>query len=592
MSSTPFDQGLFLVHLNRGREHFDRRNFADAAEELEEARKLRPTDDSVLNLLGLAYFKQEKYKEADAVYRKLIELNPESSTLHFNLGLVCFKLGDLDRAEATFLRCLELKPDNQKTHFYLGNIYEKKRQYYNAIFQYRKAGANIMVKRVQDKIDLERPAEKGQGVEGVDFTAPTPVPDETKPRIQAAGVADVEGDTSPNLDLHKVNVDSIDRPRFISALREGLFITQPKAPEKKDSDTAEHDLSGPDDDVEMEGVEIPLHEKPPRRPHDTQEEVLTFEEQHALEQERASKPQEASFETPQPVSEDTIPPTSRMLDEESRTRLRVSEPLVQDQSLAEMARHKIPESAGPELFSDKSSRDRRRSPRANIPPAEHFEIGEHDRHGRERSGGPGVEPNVYARGRRRDDIFRYLENNLMEVNFSGKVFIKQGTIYSYSGNLTFWVKPQREESVPPLVIVSGTGKLLLTDRQRDITVMEIEGEEIFVEPSHLLACEETLTPRYAVVEREGSSKGFHVLVIEGTGMLALSVATSPLVLTVQEQYPVNVSSTNLISWSGELTPTIVEDEALAELMLPGNPNGVNLRLAGEGRVMMEKSASY
>lgn len=55
--STPFDQGLFLVHLNRGREHFDRRNFADAAEELEEARKLRPSDDSVLNLLGLAYFK-------------------------------------------------------------------------------------------------------------------------------------------------------------------------------------------------------------------------------------------------------------------------------------------------------------------------------------------------------------------------------------------------------------------------------------------------------------------------------------------------------------------------------------------------------
>ena len=157
--STPFDRGLFLVHLNRGREHFDRRNFADATEELEEARKLRPSDDSVLNLLGLAYFKQEKYRDADAVYRKLIELNPESSTLHFNLGLVCFKVGDLDRAEATFLRSLELKPDNQKTHFYLGNIYEKKQQYYNAIFQYRKAGANIMVKRVQQKIDLERPKE-------------------------------------------------------------------------------------------------------------------------------------------------------------------------------------------------------------------------------------------------------------------------------------------------------------------------------------------------------------------------------------------------------------------------------------------------
>jgi uncharacterized protein (AIM24 family) len=180
------------------------------------------------------------------------------------------------------------------------------------------------------------------------------------------------------------------------------------------------------------------------------------------------------------------------------------------------------------------------------------------------------EPHVYARGRRREDLFRYLEENLMEVNFSGKVFIKQGTIYSYSGNLTFWVKPQRQESVPPLVIVSGTGKLLLTDRRREITVLAIDDDEIYVEPSHLLACQETLTPRYGVIEREGGKNAFHVLVIQGTGMIALSVASSPLVLSVQKPYPVNVSTGSIISWSGELTPTIVEDEALAELMLPGS----------------------
>ena len=117
-----------------------------------------------------------------------------------------------------------------------------------------------------------------------------------------------------------------------------------------------------------------------------------------------------------------------MLDAESRTRLRISEPLVQDQSLAEMARNKTPEKAGEELFTERSGRDRRKAPRAIIPPAEHFEMGEHDRLGRERGnlgGSPGSEPNVYSRGRRHDDIFRYLENNLMEVNFSGKVFIRR-----------------------------------------------------------------------------------------------------------------------------------------------------------------------
>jgi uncharacterized protein (AIM24 family) len=254
-----------------------------------------------------------------------------------------------------------------------------------------------------------------------------------------------------------------------------------------------------------------------------------------------------------------------------------------------MARRKEPSSASEELFFRQPERGRP----IIIPPVESLQTGEGDRQsmvqGLNWGSIPAVgEPHVYARGRRRDDLFRYLEENLMEVNFSGKVFIKQGTIYSYSGNLTFWVKPQRQESVPPLVIVSGTGKLLLTDRQREITVLAIEDDEIYVEPSHLLACQETLTPRYGVIEREGGKNAFHVLVIQGTGMIALSVATSPLVLSVQKPYPVNVSTGSIISWSGDLTPTLVEDEALAELMLPSSGTGTNLRLEGEGRVMMEK----
>jgi len=559
-SSTPFDQGLFLVHLNRGREHFDARNFADAAEELEEARRLRPSDDTVLNLLGLAYFKQEKFREADTVYRKLIELNPDSSTLFFNLGLVCFKLADLDRAEATFLRSLELKPDNQKTHFYLGNIYEKKKQYYNAIFQYRKAGANIMVKRVQEKIDRERPSERD---DGEDFALPTPSPEDTRPTRTHASKAET---TAPDLVLDKVNVDSIDRRRILSAIQQGLAIERPVK--------AEPAPSPPHAEASLEElVERAV------TPSDTQETMLSVDERTALAEEAQSLRTE---------TEDTIPPPAKPPGVET-TRLRLSEPLVQDESLAEMARRKEPSSASADLFFREPERGRP----VIIPPVESLQAGGGERQSMVQGLNWGAtpaagEPHVYARGRRREDLFRYLEENLMEVNFSGKVFIKQGTIYSYSGNLTFWVKPQRQESVPPLVIVSGTGKLLLTDRQREITVLAIEEDEIYVEPSHLLACQETLTPRYGVIEREGGKSAFHVLVIQGTGMIALSVASSPLVLSVQKPYPVNVSTGSIISWSGELTPTIVEDEALAELMLPGSGSEMNLRLEGEGRVMMEK----
>lgn len=591
-SSTPFDQGLFLVHLNRGREHFDRRSFADAAEELEEARKLRPDDDSVLNLLGLAYFKQEKYKDADSVYRKLIELNPESYTLHFNLGLVCFKTGDLDNAEAIFLRALELKPDNQKTHFYLGNIYEKKQQFYNAIFQYRKAGANIMVKRVQDKIDQERPSERHQDE---DFTLPTPDPEDTSPNVAVSPVEaiDPEGPVQPEPmgpdTLEKVNVDHIDRRRFLTALQEGLFTDRPPAPAGQ--------LAAPRGDVETAtvGEETSPNIEPPKKSPDTQEAVLSIEEQSVIADAMDERAPEASKDETG-TNEETIPPAAIAPPKTSGNRLRLTEPIVPDQSLTDMAKEKVPASASQELFSDRRQRERRGAPSVELPPTEALRSGESDQHGHPKMlswrgrDDRGDDSSMYARMRRRDDIFRYLENNLMEVNFSGKVFIKQGTIYSYSGNLTFWVKPQREESVPPLVIVSGTGKLLLTDRQRDISVMQIDGEEIFVEPSHLLACQETLTPRYAIIEKDDGTPGLHVLMIKGTGVLALSVATSPLLLTVQKPYPVNVTSSSLISWAGELAPTIVEDEALAEIMLPGPAQGVNLRLEGEGRVMMEKSS--
>ena len=589
-SSTPFDQGLFLVHLNRGREHFDKRSFGDAAEELEEARRLRPDDDSVLNLLGLAYFKQEKYKEADSVYRKLIDLNPESYTLHFNLGLVCCKTFDLDNAEAIFLRALELKPENQKTHFYLGNIYEKKKQFYNAIFQYRKAGANIMVKRVQKKIDRDHPTERHTGE---DFSVPTPSAETTSPNVNTSFNVNTSPDvnTSPNVNattakniaepepmgpdtLEKINVDHIDRRRFLSALQHDLFNDRPPTPPS-----------------EIEPVTVgeetsPNIERPPQKAPDTQEAVLSVEEQSVT----ADAIDEQAERTARPaVNDETIPPTAT-----PASRLRLTEPIVSDQSLSDMAKDKMPARANEVLFSNRRQGERRDTPSVDIPPAEALRAGESDRHGRPKlltwGGQEERGSSVYARMRRSGDIFRYLENNLMEVNFSGKVFIKQGTIYSYSGNLTFWVKPQRDQSVPALVIVSGTGKLLLTDRQRDISVMQIEDEEIFVEPSHLLACQDTLTPRYAVIEKDDGTPGLHVLMIKGAGVLALSVATSPLLLTVQKPYPVNVSSSSLISWTGELAPTIVEDEALAEIMLPSSGQGVNLRLEGEGRVMMEKSS--
>src|SRR5262245_23634417 len=154
----PFDQGLFLTHFNKGQAFYEERRFEDAERELEEAYLLRPRDQRVLNLLGLVYFKQEKLEKAEEVYRKLAAESPDAPTLFHNLGLIHFKLNRLEEAEAAFSKALELSGNNPKINFYLGNIYERLQRFQDAIYQYRQAGANLMVRRVEDKMAAAAPA--------------------------------------------------------------------------------------------------------------------------------------------------------------------------------------------------------------------------------------------------------------------------------------------------------------------------------------------------------------------------------------------------------------------------------------------------
>src|SRR6185436_10679853 len=77
--------------------------------------------------------------------------------LHYNLGLVCFKLGRLDDAEVAFQKAVELTQGNPKIHFYLGSIYERLQRYKDAIYQYRQAGANMLVQRLEGRMSGAKP---------------------------------------------------------------------------------------------------------------------------------------------------------------------------------------------------------------------------------------------------------------------------------------------------------------------------------------------------------------------------------------------------------------------------------------------------
>jgi len=460
----PFDEGLFLTQLNKGREAFEARKFEEAERQLEEAYLLRPRDLRVLNLLGLVYFRGDKLVKAEEVYRKLIAQSPDVPTLHHNLGLICFKLGRLEDAEQAFRKALELSEGNPKIHFYLGSIYERMQRYKDAIFQYRQAGANLMVQRLQGRLDHP-------------------------------GSATDPGTTT----LPPTSATSVPPPAHAALSTEDTL--------------------------------------PPRRTGPTTGAVAALV---AAASAAAGRSAPAAPVSPE-LSEEPDP-----LLLAAGKQLRPVSPTLLAGETKEPAEQKPPQEAEP----------------LSLPPLTTAEPGR--------------------------EVFRVLERGLLEVDFSGKVYIRQGTIYSYTGNLTFWVKDRRPGGQVSLAIVTGTGRLILSSGEREISFLPLSGEPVFVSPDRLLACEEGLQPRFV---RMGEPSPVELIALDGAGTAALSVASRPLPLAVRPGVPVCVPAASVVAWTGALTAQVVQDPQVYEVVLPSTQGGARLlRLEGNGRVLLEQAA--
>ena len=177
----PFDQGVFLLHYNRGREAFQEGRYAEARRELEQAQRLRPDDADVLNLLGLVYFKTNAFPEAEVIYRRLVRENANVFILHSNLGLILFKQGKLDEAEQYLLRAVELRPNYAKSHLYLGLLYRQRKKFGLSLEHLRFAGADKLVREVE--AEMQHASMQTKPTSAVREAPPPPPKAETTQKI-------------------------------------------------------------------------------------------------------------------------------------------------------------------------------------------------------------------------------------------------------------------------------------------------------------------------------------------------------------------------------------------------------------------------
>jgi len=429
----PFDQGVFLLHYNRGREAFQEARYAEARRELENAQRLRPDDADVLNLLGLVYFKTNAFPEAEVIYRRLAQENPNVFILHSNLGLILFKQGKLDEAEHYLLRAIELRPNYAKSHLYLGLLYRQRRKLGPAIEHLRFAGADKIVREVEAEM---RP----QG---------------SVPISQAV----------TRRDTQKVT---------------------------------------------------------------TQKVVALKDARHAEIQPMMTQPGRVAMPAPAAAA--------KVLDT-AHTAARKLQDAVDETQLAEEKR---------------------------------IDLG-HKIEGASKT-------------------FTLHENGFLEINFGRSVHVKRGTVSSYSGNLKFVAESGLlGTTAQTLVKAVGQGKIFVYEKGRKTFLLDLNEEFIYVEGSNLLALEDTLTYRVEPIYDSTYQRKIDTVKIFGKGSLAISTHIEPLTLRVTHEYPLSISSTALVAWTGNVIPAVMDDKSLENVMIENvDDAGFKIRFEGDGVVVSEQ----
>ncbi len=442
----PFDQGVFLLHYNRGREAFQEGRYAEARRELENAQKLRPDDSDVLNLLGLVYFKTNAFPEAEVIYRRLTRENPKVFILHSNLGLILFKQGKLDDAEEFLLRSVELRPNYAKSHLYLGLLYRQRKKYNLALEHLKFAGADKLVREVEIEV---------KQIVADPFAVPAPPKDKKY--------------TTAKMPAVKMEVK-----------------TQPAvAPKPK---------------IDPDKTLVPGR-------------------------------------TPPPPGRMPVPEARTIPDASAHTAARKLQDAVDDTQAVEEKRITL---------------DRK------------------------------------IEGASKTFVLH--ENGFLEINFARSVHVKRGTVSSYSGNLKFIAESGLlGTTAQTLVKAVGQGKIFVYEKARKTFLLDLNEEFIYVEGSNLLALEDTLTYRVEPIYDPAYQRKIDTVKIFGKGSLAISTSIEPLTLRVTREYPLSISSNALVAWTGNLIPTVVDDQSLQDVMISsGDQSGFKIRFEGEGVVVSEQ----
>ena len=202
---------------------------------------------------------------------------------------------------------------------------------------------------------------------------------------------------------------------------------------------------------------------------------------------------------------------------------------------------------------------------------------------------------------RGEGFFELGSSRMLEVNLSGMVWTKMGSMIAYDGMIKFTREGMLEHGIGKLLKktlsgegvrltqAEGNGHLYLADNGKKVTILDLRNESIFVNGNDLLAFQDSVKWDIKMMRKiTGMMAGglFNIKLV-GTGLIAITTHYDPLTLKVTPEEPVITDPNATVAWSGHLMPEFRTDVSLKSFFGRGSGESIQMEFKGDGFVVVQ-----
>ncbi|MFF2407092.1 AIM24 family protein [Streptomyces sp. NPDC058092] len=183
---------------------------------------------------------------------------------------------------------------------------------------------------------------------------------------------------------------------------------------------------------------------------------------------------------------------------------------------------------------------------------------------------------------------------------NGEMHARQGSMIAFRGDLQFERKGQGlggllKRAVTgeglALMAVRGQGEAWFAHEAANCFIVDMEqGDVLTINGRNVLCFDPTLSYEIKTVKGAGmTGGGLFNSVFTGYGKLGLMCEGHPIVIPVTPHQPVCVDTDAVVGWSANLNTSLHRSQSFGSMIRGGSGEAVQLRLDGEGFVIVRPS---